>query len=414
MSKFKAIKKALNILDEVPTVEAQQALRESNPEKYREYLKALDREYGSKASRAKNEFGLDLKNLKKVHKDLDKKNKNVEFRVEPAQQTSLTPDNLPEGSYVVRGKAFTEDGDFIGLVDEDYFSPFSRSYSTSSVKNVDRISAYDRLTGEKIGSVPVEESLGFIKAKDDLPNLTSDPFNDWMVYVDPKYRGKGVASGMYREAERYKSTPMVPSSTQTSDGKAFWNEAGAGVEFSKEYYDVSKKLNDLKKVLLSEADRKFPDNPSKANSAYLDTINKNKTFKKLEQQVEDLSHKATKKINRPFGNIRHPEAAFDPRFKDSKNILAGVSAVPAMSTQDTMNPLKPLGKIMDAYDEGKDKLMDYLANQLDLTKDKSAKEDIKDITSMALDPLNVVNLPASLAVEGVRAMSEKKKKPQDN
>ncbi len=52
MGKYDKLKKALNWIDEVPTVEAQKALRASDPAGYAEYLKALDGEYGDRAKRA--------------------------------------------------------------------------------------------------------------------------------------------------------------------------------------------------------------------------------------------------------------------------------------------------------------------------------------------------------------------------
>jgi hypothetical protein len=85
--------------------------------------------------------------------------------------------------------------------------------------------------------------------------------------------------------------------------------------------------------------------------------------------------------------IRSVNAAFDPRFKGSSNILAGVGAIPAVD----MSPLPKLGDAVSYYKKLKDNVYGALAKQLNLSKSKAGEEDIKVWLSMAADPLNLVS-----------------------
>lgn len=98
----------------------------------------------------------------------------------------------------------------------------------------------------------------------------------------------------------------------------------------------------------------------------------------------------------PDAMERSKDAAFDLRFKDSPLLMAGAGAVP-MAGAD-VNPIEPLKAVYGYYDKLKNMFTDPLAEQLDLTKDRSAKEGIKSTLNMAADPINLVPGAPGLAL----------------
>lgn len=104
--------------------------------------------------------------------------------------------------------------------------------------------------------------------------------------------------------------------------------------------------------------------------------------------------------------IRSVNAAFDPRFKNSSKIMAGVAAMP---TAQTIDPLQYFKGAASAYKTALGKVHDKLAEQMDLTKDGSAKEGLKEGMGLALDPLNVIDGPVGLGLNAMSALGEEKK-----
>jgi ribosomal protein S18 acetylase RimI-like enzyme len=88
------------------------------------------------------------------------------------------------------------------------------------------------------------------------PLLDGYKFRAYNVHTKSPYRKQGLASEMYRKAEKILGEPISPSHNRLKDGVELWKHGGK---------------------------------------------------------------------TRPFGNKRHPEAAFDIRFKDSNDILAGAA-----------------------------------------------------------------------------------------
>ncbi len=99
--------------------------------------------------------------------------------------------------------------------------------------------------------------------------------------------------------------------------------------------------------------------------------------------------------------IRSEFAAFDPRFKDSKNILAGVAAAPMVS----MDPLEHIGAWFTAYDEVKNKFADKLTERTSFVQ---PDETLKAMGRMAFDPMNLVDGPLAIGLVAADLASNKK------
>lgn len=84
--------------------------------------------------------------------------------------------------------------------------------------------------------------------------------------------------------------------------------------------------------------------------------------------------------------IRSVNAAFDPRFKSSTNILAGAMAAPKVD----ISPLPEIGNAVNYYKKLKDNVYSALAEQLNLSKRKEDKENIQNVLSVVADPLNLL------------------------
>jgi len=109
---------------------------------------------------------------------------------------------------------------------------------------------------------------------------------------------------------------------------------------------------------------------------------------------------------RDANQIRSTNAAFDPRFKKSGLVMAGAGAVPSVSEQ--MNPLPFFKNAASAYSSGIDKIYDKLASEMDLTKDKSAKEGLKTGMKLALDPINLIPGAAGLGAGAMQMLGDEK------
>lgn len=92
--------------------------------------------------------------------------------------------------------------------------------------------------------------------------------------------------------------------------------------------------------------------------------------------------------------VRSVNAAFDPRFKDSAKLLAGVGAMPAVS----IDPIQSLSNfsedvatpLVSRWEKLKSYLTEPLSKQLDLTKDKSESKNLKQALDLGLDPTNLI------------------------
>lgn len=142
---------------------------------------------------------------------------------------------------------------------------------------------------------------------------------------------------------------------------------------------------------------KLADEPYKtrvSGTKFIDSIEN--LAKASERPLYDPEVNAYKVLN-DSTITRSKNAFFDPRFENMKNKLAAGVAVP-ISTD--MSPLPFLEKGIKKYDEFKDKVTSKLAEQLDLSKSKDTKENIKDVLDFTLDPLD--NSPFGLLAEFLR------------
>lgn len=106
--------------------------------------------------------------------------------------------------------------------------------------------------------------------------------------------------------------------------------------------------------------------------------------------------------------VRSVNAAFDKRFAKSPLLLAGAGAVPM--TDNFKNPLDYIKDAASAYETTKNKILKPVANQMDLTKDKSAADDIQSILSAVVDPVNLVNGPVGLGLGAAQMLGTDQEK----
>lgn len=267
---------AEQILKRIPDVKTALNLK---PNDRLDYLDSLDTIYGSANQRADDLFGIDLNKLKEAHKKLDLVKKDYDVN------TSSNSDYI-----------FDEDGEIIDEIPKGLFAE-----------------VIEKSTNKTVGSVPTI-SKGDFNVVDDITDGA-----DRLVYINPDHRRKKLGSLMYNQIERETGYPMARSTSQTIDGKYFWNSKNAALSDG----EISN-LVDRKKQLIDKG------NLTKEDMDKLSDINwEINTIKKEKDKY--------KQEYRAFGNERHPDAAFDPRFKDSKNILAGTLALPAANPLNSEN-----------------------------------------------------------------------------
>ncbi len=153
---------------------------------------------------------------------------------------------------------------------------------------------------------------------------------------------------------------------------------------------------------------------------------------KLKNFYEDAGPESGTPIGTSVGvlnpsKIRSVNAAFDPRFKKSSNIMAGVAAMPAMAGSGPvdMSPLPSLKEGIEAYYKWKESTVDplvekaagYLKPAIDQATlanrfpgNKSVSDDamatITGAGKMAADPVNFIPGPMGLGVNAVMQASE--------
>lgn len=66
-------------------------------------------------------------------------------------------------------------------------------------------------------------AIGYLKV---VPGEAQGTSKARYTHVHPNWRRKGVATGMYDHAQKKLKTSMVPSESQSPDGKAFWDKYG--------------------------------------------------------------------------------------------------------------------------------------------------------------------------------------------
>ncbi|MEO0271686.1 MAG: hypothetical protein ABIM30_01180 [candidate division WOR-3 bacterium] len=129
--------------------------------------------------------------------------------------------------------------------------------------------------------------------------------------------------------------------------------------------------------------------------------------RRFQEKLDDLAKTENKPIYNPDakayrvvedGTItRDKDAFFDPRFKDSKHKLAGAVG---MTQVPDMSPIPMLQEGVKKYDEIKNKVMDKLAGELNLSKNEQDKDSIKEVLSNTLDPVEFT--PFGILVDLIR------------
>lgn len=102
--------------------------------------------------------------------------------------------------------------------------------------------------------------------------------------------------------------------------------------------------------------------------------------------------------------VRSTNAAFDPRFANSAKIAAGAAAVPTVD----VSPLPYIKQGVDWYHENvSDPLKKTFVNQMDLTPDKSMKDDfLLNMASEAVNPINYIPGAGGMLMQGIEAGAE--------
>lgn len=106
--------------------------------------------------------------------------------------------------------------------------------------------------------------------------------------------------------------------------------------------------------------------------------------------------------------IRSTNAAFDPRFKNSSKLLAGVSAAPAvnMGLEDSFkNFREDIAKpLVSGWEKVKSVVTEPLSKQLNLSKDPSVSDDLKTVLDIGLDPTNLLGGVPGVVAGGLQMM----------
>lgn len=115
---------------------------------------------------------------------------------------------------------------------------------------------------------------------------------------------------------------------------------------------------------------------------------------------------------------KEKEAAAEAnRAKLKKKGMAAIAPLSGGMDSVDMSPLNDIKAGYEKYKEFKDKLFGAAADQMDLTKDKSATEDIKGVLSTVLDPVNAIpgaaGLGAAALEAGIEAIPSKKSKLEE-
>ena len=99
------------------------------------------------------------------------------------------------------------------------------------------IEAYTLKDGQIHLRVGLAEFHAYLEEPDDGPFLVQTGLKGWNVDVDKDHRGKGLASEMYRYAERVFKMPIHPGDFQTPDGEGFLQHrhARAGIHVARRF-----------------------------------------------------------------------------------------------------------------------------------------------------------------------------------
>lgn len=108
-------------------------------------------------------------------------------------------------------------------------------------------------------------------------------------------------------------------------------------------------------------------------------------------KVEADNHTTTSKLNDKILRKKSAEEVTQeiPLQQLKNKTVAGITASPMASNVD-ISPLPFIKEGFDKYQAVKNSLTDKIAEQIDLTPDKSTKDDIQSILNVAADPINFI------------------------
>lgn len=329
---------------EMPKAEAAKILKKLDPTKYadnveaykkwaenmkpavkKQYEQALDVTFGDKNKRALDTQNMDRKQLIKLEKEMNKKSKGYKFE---------DVDDFEQIDEAERLKNI-EDND---------------GYDATASPIGNRINAYNK-KGEKVGTSAYTKSEyndgKAITPNDGYYNSRQEDLDANWTYVRPEDRGKAIASKMYRTAEEKSGLPYHPSNEQTAAGEGLW-DVGAKAPPKSLQYDIEdsnarvRGFNERIKSTEAALERRQKEIDTKSwpegltEKDQLDTIARHKKeLNNIQNKLKTEAEKLTKfneqakgdysQINRPFGNTRHSDAAFDPRTKNSPYVKAAIA-----------------------------------------------------------------------------------------
>lgn len=102
---------------------------------------------------------------------------------------------------------------------------------------------------------------------------------------------------------------------------------------------------------------------------------------------------------------RLPNAAFDPRFKDSPLLMAGALAAPMGKEVVDMNPLQDIKASLGYYEKAKEAITKPLASQLNIGKNPQDEAMINEALKLGLDPVNYIPGAGGVAAGAVQMLT---------
>lgn len=370
MGKFEALTKFLKLAPQYADDGAKLLSKVDNPElatklvgePRADYLKLLDESYGNQAKRAADMgFGPETyyhgtaSNFDSFNKDLLGNNTGAKSA---KKGIFFTDDPERAADYAEQGYNHSAKGDWKKTAES----------TLSEIENDYRKNVFDKFPAKKyeLDSDNFQSRIG----------QTQMSVEDEDLYFDLINRHHANTKQLQKE---YSKALAYADVGAASDG-------GAVV------YPTKLKLGTS---LTNENMGSYADNP------YSDFVNQaiveGKDSAIMKNAIDGGPRPATNAIVFEPNQIRSTNAAFDPRFKESGLIMAGAAAIPKAD----MSPIPYLKQAANAYNKVKKAVYEPLANQLDLTKDKSAKDDIQSMLSTFADPVNLVPGIAGAALGGL-------------
>lgn len=268
------------------------------------------------------------------------------------------------------------------------------------------MSKLKQIQGKLLGKL--EQVLEAVKSPEDIAKLTPEEKQTYLSALDevfgPKEHRmrmlgynpeKPLVENTAQEQFKYSDNPVVAKLLEKFGTK--------GETVFVEGLDGRKAINiddpvAVKKIL----EEAYPDRKSVGPTPTMRALKQ-----KSELEAVPLYDPVTGTYDIPSSaRVRDIDAAFDPRFRHSKNRMAGLAAIPGaqLTTEKDMSPIPFLKKAAQAYDDTKEKLAEYLSREMTLSKDKETQKDIKEALELGLDPLNLAGPITGITLESLKEL----------